>query len=91
VAAVETGIRCGLSALDANVQRAACGLHCGENEKTTMTVKRNKSSQEGKEFWEAAAQASKTVESWPAWKRGVSTVATKEETPAAQEPPKKSE
>jgi hypothetical protein len=42
-----------------------------------MTVKKNKSSEKGRDFWEVAAQASKTVEAWPAWKRGESTLETK--------------
>ena len=42
-----------------------------------MTVKKNKSSEKGREFWKVAAQASKTVEAWPAWKRGESTLETK--------------
>lgn len=52
-----------------------------------MTIKKDKSSAENREFWEAAAQASKIVEEWPAWKRGESTVDTKEKSPAAEEPP----
>lgn len=39
-----------------------------------MTVKKDKSSEAGREFWEVAAQASETVKAWPAWKRGESTL-----------------
>jgi hypothetical protein len=51
-----------------------------------MTVKKDKSSDEGREFWQVAAQASKTVEAWPAWKRGESTVETKAKSLAAKDP-----
>lgn len=37
-----------------------------------MKVRKNKSTPEARAFWEAVAQAAKTVESWPAWKRGES-------------------
>ena len=49
-----------------------------------MTVKKNKSSEKGREFWEVAAQASKTVEAWPAWKRGESTLETPQELSASR-------
>ncbi len=53
-----------------------------------MTVKKDKSTPENREFWAAVTTAAKTVEAWPAWKRGESTVEPKEKPPAIQEPPK---
>lgn len=38
-----------------------------------MTVRKNRSTPEGRAFWDAVAVAAKTVESWPPWKRGEST------------------
>jgi hypothetical protein len=39
-----------------------------------MTVRKDKSTEENREFWQAVEDAAKEVATWPAWKRGESVV-----------------
>lgn len=35
-------------------------------------MRKNKSTEENREYWTFVEQTAKTVSSWPAWKRGIS-------------------
>lgn len=50
-----------------------------------MTVKKDRSSPANREFWDAVAEASRTVQQWPAWKRGESTRASEQDEPVVEE------
>ncbi len=38
-----------------------------------MAVKKDRSTPENRAFWDAVAEAARTVEAWPPWKKGEPT------------------
>jgi len=50
-----------------------------------MTLKRNMSTPEGREFWRAVSAASRAVAEWPSWKLGAEEGATSSHRPPASE------
>jgi len=47
-----------------------------------MTVKKDRSTQANRDFWDAVAQAAEIVKNWPAWKRGESAPSSDKPDPA---------
>lgn len=50
-----------------------------------MTLKRNMSTPEGREFWRAVSAASRAVADWPSWKLAAGEVVAPEPRPPASE------